>query len=333
MATIIGTGIPSLGSYSPVRAINDPLSVPNNRIGIHILDTGEVESAAKLVNSSGGDWGYITIPIRSDDRLVPKWRDFFLRCRRARLIPILRLATYADGDSWTAPSAYDLVDFANFLNEMPWPTKNRYVILFNEPNHSKEWGGRLDPAGYAALLVQAKEIFRSRSENFFLLPAGLDMSAPTNHTSVDAFQFYRQMSLAVPDWISAVDGLAFHAYPNPGFLASPLSTGRFGITSYRHEVDYLTRRLGLLRARALPLFITETGHINPAVDFYTPAFTRVWTENEIVAITPFLLFAGSGDFSAFSFLDRSLGPTLSYQIVLALPKGAGSPLLTDSPFP
>ncbi len=52
----------------PAYAIYDPLSVSNNRFGIHILNPSEVEKAAELVNSSGGDWGYVTIPIRANDR-------------------------------------------------------------------------------------------------------------------------------------------------------------------------------------------------------------------------------------------------------------------------
>ena len=51
-------------------------SVPNNRVGVHILDPNEINDAAKLINSSGGDWGYVTIPIRSNDRDRDKWLKF-----------------------------------------------------------------------------------------------------------------------------------------------------------------------------------------------------------------------------------------------------------------
>src|SRR3989338_11689231 len=40
-----------------IASVYDPLSVSNNRFGIHILDPIEVEQAAKLVNSNGGKWG------------------------------------------------------------------------------------------------------------------------------------------------------------------------------------------------------------------------------------------------------------------------------------
>lgn len=42
----------SIGAYTS-HAIVDPLSVPNNRIGIHIFSPDEIIDAAKLVNSSG----------------------------------------------------------------------------------------------------------------------------------------------------------------------------------------------------------------------------------------------------------------------------------------
>jgi hypothetical protein len=43
-------------SPNKTLAIVDPLSYDNNKIGIHILFTEELENAAKLINSNGGDW-------------------------------------------------------------------------------------------------------------------------------------------------------------------------------------------------------------------------------------------------------------------------------------
>ena len=164
-------------SVGVVRAY-DPASVPNNRVGVHILDPNEINDAAKLINSSGGDWGYVTIPIRSNDRDRDKWLKFFQNARRLHVIPIIRLATYPNSDVWVEPNSADLIDFANFLNDMPWPTNNRYLILFNEPNHANEWGGNLNPYNYATLLIDAHRIFKDRSSDFFLISAGLDMSSP-----------------------------------------------------------------------------------------------------------------------------------------------------------
>jgi len=315
----------SFAITNPARAVTDPLSVPNNRIGVHILEPSELNEAARLINSSGGDWGYVTIPIRIDDRDPIKWSTFFTDCSRLHIIPLIRLATYVNSDNWVAPTALDVVDFANFLSVMPWPTKQRYIIVFNEPNHSKEWGGYISPEEYSQILVTAKNEFTARSSDYFIISAGLDMSAPTNHTSLDALAFYRRMTINLPGWYNTIDGLAVHAYPNPGFSSSPFAISRFGISSYTHEITYL-RRLGLINPK--PIFITETGYLGQN-NFFTPALTQVWTEKYIVAITPFVLFAGTGEFSGFSLLTPDRHPSGNYREIYSLPKTAGSPLLSS----
>ena len=89
---------------TPAQAVFDPLAVPNNRVGVHILDPQEIHQAAKLVNSSGGSWGYVTIPIRSNDRDREKWIRFFDNAKKEKLIPIIRLATYPEGPAWVKPT-------------------------------------------------------------------------------------------------------------------------------------------------------------------------------------------------------------------------------------
>ena len=55
-------------------AIYDPTGVPNNSFGIHIANIQDLEDAAKLVNSSGGDWGYVTLVITEDNRTISLWQ-------------------------------------------------------------------------------------------------------------------------------------------------------------------------------------------------------------------------------------------------------------------
>ncbi|KKU28702.1 MAG: hypothetical protein UX80_C0013G0006 [Candidatus Amesbacteria bacterium GW2011_GWA2_47_11b] len=276
----------------------DPTSVPNNRIGVHILDPNEIHEAAKLVNSSGGDWGYVTIPIRSNDRDRDKWLKFFQDSRKLHIIPLIRLATFPDGGTWVEPTATDLVDFANFLNDMPWPTRNRYIVLFNEPNHSNEWGGVVNPYAYADILSAARSIFKDRSVDFFLLSAALDTSVPNSPTSMEAQRFYR----FIPNWAAAIDGVSVHVYPD----------SRAGILSYTKEP------LG-----QKPMFMTEVGWVGQP-DTYPATLKNIWTEDTIVAITPFLLQAGAGDFAKFSLINSP-----AYSGLMSLPKIAGSPLLSN----
>src|SRR3990167_1341043 len=79
---------------SAVHAVVDPLSVPNNKFGIHIIQATPDESspAASLVNSQGGDWGYVTVLIEGKDKKKDKWQEFFNDLRRRHLIPIVRIA-------------------------------------------------------------------------------------------------------------------------------------------------------------------------------------------------------------------------------------------------
>src|SRR3989338_6631395 len=88
---------------TPVFAITDPLEVPNNKYGIHIIDENDLENAATLVNSSKGSWGYVTMVIREDDRDLHKWQSIFDRMKVFKLIPIIRLATKLSGSMWVVP--------------------------------------------------------------------------------------------------------------------------------------------------------------------------------------------------------------------------------------
>jgi uncharacterized membrane protein (UPF0127 family) len=150
------------------------------------------------------------------------------------------------------------------------------------------------------------------------------MSAPTNHTSLDALKYYKNMTLVSPSWYRAVDGLGVHAYPNPGFVSSPWSKSRFGIASYKYEIK-LFKSLGFPEK---PVFITETGYLGQE-DFYKISIENIWLDKNIVAITPFVLFAGSGDFVPFSLLDLSHQPKKTYLSIQKLPKIQGNPILSE----
>lgn len=294
-------------SVNSSYAIYDPVSTPNNKFGIHILFPGELSEAAHLVNSSGGDWGYVTIPIQHSDRDLIKWQKFMDDCRNYHLIPIIRIATVGDyfaQASWEIPNKYYVIDFANFLSSLDWPTKNRYVIIFNEPNRGDEWGGIPDAKSYAQILNSAVDVFKERSDKFFIISAGLDNAAADTQTSVSQFNYMRQMDSQVPGIFGKIDGLAVHAYPNPGFSSSPDYTGANGIRSFLYEED-LVKALG---GKSLPIFITETGWSANSISYqlqaqyYNDAFNGAWNQSDIVAITPFILQSGEGPFRQFSFI-------------------------------
>ncbi len=319
-------------SFGKAHAIYDPLSVKNNIFGIHILFPSELSEAAYLVNSNGGDWGYVTIPMEASDKDLTKWQEFMDNCKKYHLIPIIRIATtddYFSKTSWSKPTDYDVLDFANFLNSLNWPTKNRYVVIFNEPNRGDEWGGTPDASEYAQILNYAVDVFKRENQDFFIISAGLDNAAANvPGQSISDYTFMYEMNQAVPGIFGKIDGMASHSYPNPGFSMPP-SSAREGVDSFYYQEQLAKQFSG----KDLPVFITETGWSSNEVSeeqqsqYYIQTFANYWDNPDIVAVTPFVFDAQQGDFSQFSFIGAS-GKNKIYYAYYNLPKQKGEPELT-----
>ncbi len=318
-----------------VNAIYDPLSTANNKIGIHILFTDELEDARQLVNSSNGDWGYVTIPIQSHDKDLEKWQKFMDDCKDYHLIPIIRLATngdYFNTKVWEKPKYESILDFANFLNSLDWPTKNRYVIIYNEVNRGDEWGGSPEPKEYAEFLSYAVTVFKSKNPDFFIISSGMDNASVNNYPdAMDKLTFYREMEKAVPGIFNQIDGLASHAYPNPGFSELPsVSTSR-SIYSFLYEKKYIEN----FTNKKLPVFITETGwtlkrYTDTQIGkFYKQAFENVWSDENVIAITPFILKAGTEPFLQFSMKNVDGGNNKVFDSIKEIEKIKGTPILSE----
>ena len=297
-------------SATPVPAFYDPLSRVNNKYGIHIIDENDLMSAAALVNSSGGDWGYVTLVIPENERKREKWQTAFNEMRRLHLIPLIRLATELEGDTWTKPEENQAEIWADFLDSLNWPIKNRYVIIFNEPNHRKEWGGELDPTAYADILNNFSSVLRNKSEDFFILPAGFDASAANTGDTMDEAAYLKAMAGHKKSVFEAIDGWTSHSYPNPHFLGLASDRGRGTVSNFIWELNLL-KSWGI--ERNLPIFITETGWphneaganylYSPETisDFINETAGSIWTDERIAAITPFVLNYQSFPFVSFSW--------------------------------
>ena len=317
-------------------AIEDPHAFPNNKFGVHILFTTELSDASRLVNSSMGDWGYITIPIQASDKDLEKWQKFMDDCFRLHLIPIIRIATenyYFNTSFWRKPLQEDVLDFANFLNSLKWPVKNRYVIIFNEVNRGDEWEGKPNPSEYAQVLSYAYKVFKSLSSDFFIISAGLDNAAANSNTALNQYNFMRLMNEEVPGVFSQIDGLGSHSYPNPGFLQPPWIITDKSISSFIFEKNLAYE----LSGKNLPVFITETGWTNKNLSenqigqYFTYAFGDTWSNQDIVAVTPFLLQAGVEPFSQFSLLSRDGEYNEISRALLKIPKTKGNPTINILP--
>ena len=315
------------------KAINNPGDVPNNRYGIHITDANDLEKAVDLVNSSGGDWGYVTFVIREDDRNLKKWQDTFDKMRELHLIPIVRLATKTSGENWEKFDSYNTDGWVYFLNSLNWVIQNRYIIIGNEPNHATEWGGEINPYEYSNFYKEFARKLKNSSNDFFIMPAGFDASAPNTNNHMGEEEYIKKMLEVNPDFYDYVDGLASHSYPNPNFSGSEFDVGPGTIATYVWELEFL-RLLGV--TKKLPVFITETGWAKTVGDDkrlteteiankLSYAFEKVWSDEKIVAITPFILDYKEPLFDMFSWITKDGGNTVFYERTKNLVKTRGQP--------
>ncbi len=299
-------------SITSVIAQTNPIEVPNNKYGIHIINENDLENASKLVNSNGGDWGYVKLVITLDDRNINKWNQIFESMEKYHLIPIIRVATRSKNAYWEKPKLEDINSWVDFLDSLNWFTKNRYIILFNEPNHSKEWGGGINPTEYAKIFVEYTQKLKAKNSYFYLLNAGLDASCSNTQTTMDETLFLNEINNQYPIYFSILDGWNSHSYPNPNFQGSVFAQGRGTLESYKWELKYLNN-LGI--SKNFPIFITETGWMHSDGQFYNPnllspqkvaenitiAADIIWKDDSIVTLIPFLLNYQSYPFDHFSW--------------------------------
>jgi hypothetical protein len=294
-------------------------ALAQNRFGIHINSEHDLADAYELV----GEDGYVTLVIREDERDAPRWSRAFGQIYDLGLIPIVRIATTMEPNGgWSQPELDQADDWARFLNQLPWQDGRRYVVLFNEPNHAKEWGGEIDSAEYAAISRKYWEQLKRQSHAFFVMQAGLDQAAPDGIGTMDEERFLREMNEADNMIFGLFDGWASHSYPNPGFEGEPDDSGRGSIEGYKWELDLLNQ-MGY-STENLPVFITETGWSREKLSDdlisknYTRAFDEVWLpDSQVIAVTPFILSYTHKPFEQFSFKSPE-GENYSYFETLKL---------------
>lgn len=308
-------------------AVTNPTSVSNNKFGIHIAvaDEQDLKDAATLINSNGGDWGYVTVVIQENDRDTGKWQNIFNRMRQLHLIPIVRIAAQPQGALWKRPSADDAQGWADFLNSLNWVVENRYVILFNEPNHAQEWGGEVHAQDYAHVAYTFAKALKETNADFFIMLAGVDEAAPSSLPRYEDAGVFLSQALATRDsasWSAVIDAICAHAYPNPGFVGSPDGWGKGTVRGYQWLSDVFVQG-GI--TKKLPIFITETGWDQnrlgeeTTAQYLTQAYTSIWlSDSSVVAITPFVLNYQADPFLGFSW--RKQGSNDFYAVYSSIQK-------------
>ena len=327
---------------SNLYAIENPLSSANNPFGIHILNENELDDAAKLVNSSGGDWGYVTLVIRKDERDSERWQQVFDKMRKLHLIPIARLATIQQNGGWEKPNVDEIDGWVSFLNSLIWVVKNRYIIIGNEPNHAKEWGGELNPEEYSDYLYSFSKKLNETSNDFFILSAGFDASAANTNETMSAENYIKNMITYKPESFEFIDGWNSHSYPNPNFSGSEDSYGRGSVRTFEWELNLL-KSFGI--NKNLPVFITETGWShnmdgtsknsklitqNDISERIRNAYSGAWQDPRIVTVTPFVLNYQEPPFDIFSWKKKDGNFYSFYYEIQDIPKIPGKPLQSES---
>jgi len=316
-------------------AIENPTAVSNNKFGIHIMNENDLDNAARLVNSSGGDWGYVTFVIREDERDNNRWQKAFDKARRLHLIPIVRLATIQDGGNWTKPDPNDITSWVNFLDSLNWVIKNRYIIIGNETNHATEWGGELNPEGYGEFYTNIAGRLKVSSPDYFVMMAGFDASAPDNKLHTSEEKYMTRIIREYPNIFDNVDGWASHSYPNPDFSAPVTNTGKISVKTYEWELSLL-RKLGI--NKNLPVFITETGWAHKTdsnINYqdadtlsqnYTKLFEIYNSDSRVVCFTPFILNYSDEPFEKFSWLKSDGSTHPFFEETQKVLKSKGAPM-------
>ncbi len=290
------------------KNVQKNIGYQNNKVGIYIYAEIDefTDKAEELVNSNGGDWGYVLIPYNVNDYNETKWNKLFDKLSEKHLIPIIQLWDIKLDDEDEVKE--QIYKSANFLDSLKWPIKQRYVSVYNEPNDKKFWGGNVNPAEYAKILDETIKALKSKDENFFVMNGAFNASARTGGGYLDEETFLIRMNKAVPGIFRKLDGWASHPYPQPNFSGSPKATGRNSIRAYEWELQLLKRYFGI-DTENLPVFITETGwahkeseaHDNgkwvkygldkyTVADYFRYAYENVWLpDDRIVAVTPFTI--------------------------------------------
>ena len=279
-------------------------------LGIHLLDPRELPAAAELARN-----GAVTVVLRSDDRDQQVWQQFLDQAAENNVMPIIRLATDWQGESWRRPTKRDIVEHARFLSNLDWHADQLRVVMFNEPNHAAEWGGRVDGADYARVLAFGADWFHTETKQYVVLPAGLDAAAPNGKKTMDNLAFIKQMLAEKPSLTAQIDGWTAHAYANPAFSGSPADTNEMSVRSFNHELKLLVR----YSQRQWSVYITEAGwkrtsrNARMVANYYTQAVKGAWNDESIQAITPFVFAAKDSPFEAFAFVNPDGSATPQYE--------------------
>jgi hypothetical protein len=259
----------------PVVRIGPPqtVSTANPKIGVHTRLTDEVEEwkiqrTLQMVREMGAPWivEYFPWGYYEREKGHYDWSHPDLVVNHAIAQGLTVIARIDFVPDWARPAdttyrylAEDhFADYADFIYAFVQHFAGRvnYVIIWNEPNLSFEWGYRLpDPAAYTRLLQMSYVRAKEADPDVMVLAAGLapTLAPPGSEWGMNDLKFLQGMYDAEAK--GYFDGLAIHAY---GWTLSPDAPAaaealNFSRTELLHDI--LVRN----GDGDLPCFITEAG--------------------------------------------------------------------------
>ncbi len=243
------------------------------KLGVHTRLTDEVEPwkikrTLELVREMGSPWvvEYFPWAYMEPQRGRYDWAhsDTVIEHAVAQGLTVVARIDYVPvwarpaetTDRYLGPEGY--ADYARFVATFAarYRGRVRYLVVWNEPNLSFEWGYRpVDPEAYVALLAETYRAVKAVAPDTQVLAAGLapTMAPPGSEWGMDDLEYLRRMYAAgAAQWF---DALAIHAY---GFT--------FPADDPPAEDEVNFRRVELLREimvangdGAKPCLITEAG--------------------------------------------------------------------------
>lgn len=283
--------------------------------GTHLLEPSELPLLIPLRTETGPL--FVTVPMALSDRRTEVWETFFETAFKAGITPMVRWVTRFNDGAWQIPTRKEIIEACTFLSSLNWPGR-RVVILFNEPNHAKEWGDSLDPESYVEVASFAAAWLKTEKATYEILPAGLDAAAPNGKETMDNLRFMDRMYAHRPDFFDLIDGWTSHSYPNPGFSSTPYRRTKDSMWGF----DWELRRLKTLTDKDFSVFITETGWKQSRMitrvlpQYYQYTVDTIWSDPRVKAVTVFVLRGFNGPFAEFSLLDADGNQSVQMQSLL-----------------
>jgi polysaccharide biosynthesis protein PslG len=322
----------------------------NPKLGIHTRLTDEVEPwkiqrTLQMVREMGASWvvEYFLWASQEPERGVYEWNHADLVVDHAVNQGLTVIARLGYVPAWARPkdsphlfldeTGYD--DFARFAAAFAQHFRGRvrYLIVWNEPNLSQEWGFRpVDPAGYTELLRRTYIAVKAAVPEMQILGGALapTLAPPGSEQGMDDLVYLQRMydAGAAPYF----DALAVHAY---GWTFSPDEPASPDAVNFS-RVELVRQVMERNGDSAKHMLITEGGWndhprwtkaVRPAqrimytVRAYQKAFED-WPYVDAVCLWAFRYPAPAGNYQDYyTFVDGNFQPKPIYLAVQAYAHG------------